>query len=603
MGRIPKQVIEEVLGRTNILDVVSQYVTLKKSGANHKGLCPFHQENTPSFFVHPGKNLYKCFGCGAGGDAINFIKDLEGWNFHETVRHLAGRIGIEVPEETPEETEKARERQQARRSYQEVMGNAQSFYEGRLWGPHGQEARTYLVERGVDEGTSRKFGLGYAPPGWQNLLDELAAKGITPALVERAGLALRSQSNEGYYDRFRRRLQFPVVDIWGHTLAFSGRVLPDDDGPKYINSSETPFYTKGAQLYGLHVAKKGIQQSEYAMLVEGNFDVVTLHAMGFDMTIAPMGTAFTPTQARLLKRYTSKVIIAFDGDSAGAAATLKCLPSLELAGIEGRVVRFEEGDDPDTYVRREGADALRQKVEQAQPLIDWALDQVLPRGSAHIDVRVQALRDAAAILADVKNPILLIHYKQELERRLEIEPKLFKQYFKPSKQPVQLQQEEPPRPKARIVKKVALDRKEFVLMVLLLEHPEWLLYFCQEELPNLLHSQEMADFLELAVDYHQTHGALNAPILRERCEDEGFKPWITDAFARMGEFYDEEKAMDMYQDALRSLKQKWAERSIHDLEHQRKALDLFADREAYMALSEEIKQLQHFREMQKQPTK
>lgn len=600
MGRIPQQVIEEVLGRTNVLDIVQQYVALKKAGVNYKGLCPFHQENSPSFFVHPGKGIFKCFGCGAGGDAITFIQDLEGWSFHETVRHLATRVGVEVPEETPEEAEKARAKQEARRLYQSIMSATQDFYESNLWGLKGQQARSYLVDRGVDEGTARKFGLGYAPKGWQNLLDYLKNKEIKAPLVERAGLALHKQDNNSHYDRFRDRLLFPVVDIWGNTLAFSGRVLPGDDGPKYINSSETKFYTKGEQLYGLHVAKKGIQQQEYALLVEGNFDVVTLHAMGFDMTIAPMGTAFTNKQARLLKRYTSRVVIAFDGDDAGAQATLKCLVALEDAGLEGRVVRFEKGDDPDSFVRREGAEALRQKIEQARPLLDWALDGVLPAGdfASPIEDRLQSLKDAAEILQDVRNPILLAHYKQELERRLVIDPALFQKYFKPkakTPQPSEPHQQAQTRPP----QKMDLDNREFVLLVLLLEHPQWLVYFCQESLPNLLQHQEMADFLELAADYHEQNGRLDAPILLKRCEDEHFKPWITKAFASIGEFYEEDKAVDLYQDTVRAIKAAWAERSIQELERQRQSLDLFKDREAYMALEQERKQLLQFREMQR----
>lgn len=606
MGRIPQQVVEEILGRTNVLEIVQQYVALKRSGINYKGLCPFHQEKTPSFYVHPGKGIYKCFGCGEGGDSVNFLMSLEGWTFQEAVRSLAGRLGIEIPEESEEDAKVARQRQEAKRQYQQIMELARGYYEDQLWGVNGAAARSYLEQRGVDEATARKFGLGYAPPGWQNILDTLNSKGINGALAERAGLALERNQGEGHYDRFRDRLLFPVVDIWGHTLAFSGRVLPGDDGPKYINSSETAYYVKGEQLYGLHVAKRGIQQREFALLVEGNFDVVTLHAAGLDMVVAPMGTAFTTKQAQLLRRYTTKVILALDGDSAGEEATLKSLAPLEEAQLEARVIRFAPGDDPDSYVRREGATALLGLVDKAQPLIDWALNRVLPKaGGAEVPIedRLKALEAASEILKDVKNPIFLRHYKQELERRLAIDPSLYAKYLPgqagPSSRSHQAQEQADEAPTtAQGVPTARLERREFVLLVLLMEHPDWLVYFCQEELENLLMSQELAEFLVLAAATYQEQGQLHPALLLSRCRYEHFKPVLTEAFASIGEFYEEEKAVAMYQDTLRSIKRHWADQSIAQLESQRQGLDFMKDRERYRELHEQIQQLQQFKRMQ-----
>lgn len=624
MGRIPQQAIEEVLGRTNILEIIQQYVALKRAGINYKGLCPFHQEKSPSFHVHPAKGIYKCFGCGAGGDVINFLMELEGWTFQESVRSLAGRLGLELEEESEEDQRAAKQRQEARRQYQQIMSLARGYYEDQLWGVDGQRARGYLKDRGVDEATARKFGLGYAPPGWQNLLDTLNSKGINGPLAQGAGLALERNQGEGHYDRFRDRLLFPVIDIWGHTLAFSGRVLPGDDGPKYINSSETAFYVKGEQLYGLHVAKRGIQQREFALLVEGNFDVVTLHAAGLDMVVAPMGTAFTTRQAQLLRRYTTKVILAFDGDSAGEEATLKALAPLEEAQLEARVIRFEKGDDPDSFVRREGANALLSKVDIAQPLIEWALDRVLPKGGdmeVPIEDRLHALEAASQIIKEIKNPILLAHYKRELERRLAIDPSLYASYLPkapaPSPKPAPAQEaaprdsqppwhdDAPPRgsesraPASQPAQaKASLARREFVLLVLLMEHPEWLVYFCQEELQNLLMSQELAEFLLIAAATYQEQGQLHPALLLSRCPYEHFKAVLTEAFASIGEFYEEEKAIAMYQDTLRTIKRHWADQSIAQLEQERQRLDFFKEREQYIQLQEQIKQLQQFKLMQ-----
>ena len=601
MGRIPQQVVEEVLGRTNVLDIIQQYVALKRSGVNYKGLCPFHQEKTPSFYVHPSKGIYKCFGCGAGGDAIHFLTQLEGWTFVEAVRSLAGRLGMELPEESEEDAKQARERQEARTQYQQLMAVAREFFEEQLWGPHGQVARSYLRERGVDEASARRFGLGWAPPGWQNLLDTLNSKGINGALAQQAGLALERQQGEGHYDRFRDRLMFPVIDIWGHTLAFSGRTLPGDDGPKYINSPETRFYTKGEQLYGLHAAKKGIQQREYALLVEGNFDVVTLHAAGLDMVVAPLGTAFTLRQAQLLRRYTTRVILALDGDRAGQEATLKSLGALEQAQIEARVVSFDAGDDPDSFVRREGAQALLERLDHAPPLLEWAMGRILPRGEQEpIEERLKALEEAGQLLKEVRNPILLQHYRQEMERRLEIDPALYARYLPTQPGAADGRASAPASASGSPATRQAarLERREFVLLVLLMEHPDWLMYFCQEQLQNLLMSQELAEFLELAASVYQERAELNAALLLSRCPYEHFKPVVTEAFASIGEFYVEEKAVAMYQDTLRSIKRHWADQSIAQLERQRDTLDLFKQRQEYVELQRQIQELQQFKRLQ-----
>lgn len=265
MGRIPDDIVEDVLVRTDMLQVMQQYVALKRTGANYKGLCPFHNEKTPSFYVHPGKGIYKCFGCNAGGNIYQFVMEIEGWSFPEAVRQLAGRIGVEIPEETAEETEEARKRADARKLYVGIMDKARRFYERALWDPDDEDAaraRAYLENRGIGETISREFGLGYAPPGWQNLLDHMnQTHRVNSVLIERAGMALTRQGGGGHYDRFRDRVMFPVIDIWDNTLAFGGRVLPGDDGPKYINSSETKFYVKGRHLFGLHAAKRAIQKA------------------------------------------------------------------------------------------------------------------------------------------------------------------------------------------------------------------------------------------------------------------------------------------------------------------------------------------------------
>ena len=432
MGLIPQSTIDDVLARTDILQVIQQYVSLKRAGTNHKGLCPFHNEKTPSFNVNGAKGFYKCFGCGAGGNVISFLMEIEGWSFPEALRHLAERNGIEIPEESDEDREEARKRRDGKKAYLRIMELARQYYEDNLWSDRGRAARQYLDERGVDDETARAFHLGYAPEGWQNLLDHLARNDVPGSWTERAGLALKRRGGDGFYDRFRHRVMFPVVDIWGNTLAFGGRVFAaNDDQPKYINSSETRFYVKGNQLYGLHASKQAIQQHEHAVLVEGNFDVITLYAAGVKNVVAPMGTAVTEHQAKLLGRYCRRIVVAFDGDSAGRAASVRCIPAFEEAGIESRVIRFDDAEDPDTFIRANGVAAFRELVDGSMDLIEYALDQALPRAEAgNVHRNVEGMEAAGEIVKHVKNPVAQRRYAEEISRRLAIEPRLLNEYIK-----------------------------------------------------------------------------------------------------------------------------------------------------------------------------
>ncbi len=616
MGRIPEDIVEDVLTRTDMLQVLQQYVALKRTGANYKGLCPFHNEKTPSFYVHPGKGIYKCFGCGAGGNVYQFVMEMEGWSFPEAVRQLAGRINVEIPEETAEETEEAKKRADARKLYVGIMDKARRFYERSLWDAESEDsarARKYLTDRGIGEEISREFGLGYAPPGWQNLLDHMTQQHrVNSVLVERAGMALTRQGGGGHYDRFRDRVMFPVIDIWGNTLAFGGRVLPGDDGPKYINSSETKFYVKGRHLFGLHAAKRAIQKEGWAMLVEGNFDVISLHAAGVAQAVAPMGTSFTDRQAKLLKRYASKVYIAFDGDKAGAEATVRCVQAMESAGIEGLVVRFDVGDDPDTFVRAKGVEALHKKLESAEPLIGWALDRILPDGEENVPIeeRVKLVEKAAEIMKFVKNPVVWRHYAEDIaSRRLDIEPRLVKRYLKkPDAMRDEVQRALTPGEDEQVGGTLVLDKTEFSLLAMLLKYPNWLPSFLEEQLENLLKSAELAGFLYVIQSHIASHGGeLKPAMLLATIEHAALRSVVAEALAAAAgdRLYDgvaqdkiedlEDKATQAYEDILHRLKFDWAERSLKEVDERLQSIDMSTDREAWVQTYEQKKQLEQFR--------
>ncbi len=596
MARIPDEVIDEVIRRTDIVSTVQQYVTLKKAGANFKGLCPFHSEKTPSFNVHPGKGIYKCFGCGEGGNVIGFLMEIEGWNFPETVRMLAERHGIEIPEESDRDREAAQKRRDAKKLYLSITEGAREFFEYHLWEHRGgRAAQLYLEERGIDEETARAFHMGYAPAGWQNLLDHMATAGVSPKWVERAGLALQRNSGDGHYDRFRHRIMFPVRDIWGNTLAFGGRVFAgDDDGPKYINSPETTFYTKGEQLYGLAVAKQAIQKAGHAILVEGNFDVIALHAKGVDVAVAPMGTAMTERQANLLSRYCREAYIAFDGDSAGEEATLKCMPAFESAGIDAKVVRFEVNDDPDTFVRRKGPDALRKKVQDAKPVVSWALDRaLLPAEGAPIEAKLQALGDVSEILKKVENRVAWEHYAQEVSRRLSIEPSLLKEYIKRPKatrddvRQAVVQAHEP----------LKLEKVEFGILAVLMDYPQWLEGFLTEEFDKLLSSEELSAFLQAAQEHYRKDQKIEAPILLQHIEHASFRNTVEEALVATDDLYaDDDKARRFYEDCVRALKKSWADRTLEGLQNELEITDFDRERERYQELVEQKMKVERFKQ-------
>jgi DNA primase len=598
MGLIPESVIEQVLARADIHSVVSNYVSLKKSGANHKGLCPFHDENTPSFNVNPSMGIYKCFGCGEGGNVISFLMEIEGWSFPETVRYLAERNGVEIPEEDPEEAERHRKRREGKKLYWKVMELAQQFYEDQLWSDAGAAARHYMKERGVDEETAREFGLGYAPKGWQNTIDHLEAHDIPAKLAERAGLALERNKSSGYYDRFRHRVMFPVVDIWGHTLAFGGRRLAEDeDSPKYINSPETRFYTKGDQLYGLHVAKKHIQKGGMALLVEGNFDVITLHSAGFDMAVAPMGTALTEHQARLLDRYADRVVVAFDGDDAGEEASVKCIEPLQETNLEALVIRFDELEDPDTFVRRHGADALWSKIEQAQPLVAWALDRILaPANELDAEKKVKVLEESGELLRTISEEVVWERYAQEVARRLNLEPRLLNKFIRrPKKTRNELYEAV-----EADYQDVELDKAEAGVLATLMRYPDWIGSFLGDELDKMLSSQEVVEFLHLASDHVDSHGELNKAILLEKVDSPAFRNTVENSMMDRHNLLPEksEKHREYFRDCVTKLKLNWAERSINEMTREIEQLDFRSEERRELTRRKE--QLARWRESLKQ---
>ena len=356
MAKIPQEFIEEIRRRLDIVELVSQYVPLKKQGRNYVGLCPFHSEDTPSFIVSPDKQICHCFGCHAGGNAINFLMKIENLTFPEAIEKLAEKFGMEVPHQklSPKEEEHLK----ARKDYFAINNLAADFYQEYLWSKSGDIAREYLEKRGLTAEIVKKFSLGYAPEGWDNLLKYLLKKGYSHRQIEEAGLITLKDGMNGQvkaYDRFRDRIMYPILDYKGQVVGFGGRILTNDkQQAKYLNSPETAFFHKSHNLYGLFMAGNSIRKSDEVVIMEGYMDVIAAHQFGVDNAVAALGTAFTADHASLLRRYSNNVLLAFDGDGAGVKAANKSMDILKNLNCNLRVVHFPDDKDPDEFIRENG---------------------------------------------------------------------------------------------------------------------------------------------------------------------------------------------------------------------------------------------------------
>lgn len=362
-GRIPEDIVQRIKDDSDIVAVISEYVSLKKSGKDLKGLCPFHQEKTPSFYVVPSKQFYHCFGCGKGGNVVNFIMEYERLEYPEALRHLAQKAGIEIPVTFGSGSDNEQ--------IFAAIDFAEKFYQNHLLQSKGNKtALDYLSSRGIEQKTIRGFGIGLAPDSWDGLIKTAARENISAGILEKAGLAVRK---EGLYDRFRNRIIIPIRNMSGKTVAFGGRAMPGTEGAKYINSPETVIYNKSRILYGFDIAKNAARDKNEVVVVEGYFDLISLFMTGITNIVAVSGTGFTAEQASLLSRFCERVILMYDSDSAGIKAAFRACGVLYNAGLEPRMIRLPKGYDPDGYVREFGADKLNELIREAFDIFDFVI--------------------------------------------------------------------------------------------------------------------------------------------------------------------------------------------------------------------------------------
>lgn len=411
LTRYSDEFIEELKNSVDMVDLVSDYIELKRSGDRYKGLCPFHNEKTPSFFVNPDNHFYHCFGCGAGGDVINFVMEIENITFSESIKMLAERTGIELPDLN----DKQRRRYKEREKLFALNKLAAKFYNYLLLERNiAEEALNYLKNRNFTEEDIKKFQLGYAADEWQSLLNFLKKRDFSIDLMYKAGLISKGKNNS-YYDKFRNRIIFPIFNNRGEVIAFGGRILEDksDYGPKYLNSPETPIFSKKKNLYGMHLAKEKIRETGTSIIMEGYTDVIQAHKHGFENAIASLGTSFTDEQARLIKRYAENAYIAYDADTAGNKATLRGLEILSEAGIDVKVIELPVGSDPDQLLIDKGSEAFTNYLDNASSLVDFKINMIIKdKNLEDPGLRIKVLKSIINLISEINS---------ELKREIYIE--------------------------------------------------------------------------------------------------------------------------------------------------------------------------------------
>ncbi len=488
--------IDEVKQKTDIVEIIGQYVSLSKSGRNFRGLCPFHSEKHPSFFVYPEQGSWHCFGaCNTGGDAFSFIMQKEGIDFGEALRRLAERAGVSLPSQF----EPGARRDEKERLYQINEAATQYFHDLLLSSPAAEKARNYVASRGLSLETVTKFKLGYSLNSWEALQQHLENIGYTKDELMTVGLIIEGETGTSH-DRFRNRLMFPLRDVRGHVTGFGARVL-DDSLPKYINSPQTPIFDKSSTLYGINIAAPALRTQDMVVIVEGYLDVITAHQNGFSNVIASMGTAVTEKQINILKKLTKNVILALDADEAGEEAMLRCVGYENILAAEMKVITLPKGKDPDDVIR-EDQTMWQRLIEEARPVVDYTFDMI----TAGLDLtqakdKTIATGKLLPIISAIKEPIRQAHYLQKLarlinvtERRLEAELVRMKPF------PSRRQREEPKREAASQIPRVMISRPvEEYCLALLLQYPELKRY---EPQPSPEHF-ENSENREIFTSWHQ----------------------------------------------------------------------------------------------------
>lgn len=492
-GFFPEEKVSEIRDRSSILEVVSDYVSLKKAGKNYRGLCPFHSEKTPSFMVNEGKQIFHCFGCGEGGDVFTFLMKAGHFSFPQAVEELSERYGVRLPRR---EFSPGQKKEMAKKDLLFQINQIASdyFHDLLTRGREGEEGRTYLSQRGIEKEILEEHRLGFSPDRWDGLVQHLREKNVSLEMARELGLIL-PKKKEGWYDTFRRRIIFPIFDLHHRVIGFGGRVTREGQ-PKYINSQESSLYHKGEALYGLHVAKRYAPEKDCVIIVEGYFDLLTLHQYGMKHSIATLGTALTTQHIRTLKRYTNNVIMVFDADRAGVQATLRSLPLFLEEGVTGKTITLPKGEDPDEFLRKRNVGDFEKRVAEAVPLLEFFFGWLMKTYDVKsIEGKIKVAEEGVALIRKIPETIRKNFYIKMLAERLDLQESLLHDMLRSSPKDRSKTEEEV---KKRFIEK-KFPKSEEMVVRLMVHYPELISVVSEEGILKEFESpilQEMAEELE-----------------------------------------------------------------------------------------------------------
>lgn len=571
-GHIAPEKIEEVKRRADIVDLVSEYVTLKKGGRNFLGLCPFHKEKTPSFTVSREKQIFYCFGCGEGGNVLTFLMKMNNMSFPEAVRFLAGKTGVVIPERifTREEKESSRTREEISR----INRMAAKYFSENLFSKVGNGARAYLGKRGIHDEVIKEYSLGYATEGWRNLKEYFEKSKISLKLLERAGLIIPKTNGGGsYYDRFRGRLMFPIEDVSGNVIAFGGRILGEGE-PKYLNTPESPVFIKGRNLYGLNRTKEDIRRKGYAILVEGYFDLITLWGAGWRNVVATLGTALTKDHIDLIRRYTNEVIVLFDPDLAGKKALARSIELFLSGNVRAKAVVLPDGYDPDLYVRTNGSESLKEIIGRAQSMIDYYIENLIGKVST-VEEKRDALREAVSFIINIDNKserdLFIRRVSEKLGINQELLTKEVNRTVKASTVNPGAVSTEPD---------MDIDTVELSLIHIMLEYPHKIPEIVQKNILNCFLSANLKSLAKRLTDSFEKEGSesFDAPLFVQTIENDGIRQKLLKKMINENP-YDEGIVERIIMDAMKQVKRKWYKEKGRILTREIKKADESGDNE------------------------
>ena len=542
---------DRIRDATDIVDLVSEHVQLTRRGRNFLGLCPFHEEKTPSFSVNPDRQFYHCFGCGVGGDVFKFIQEIDRVTFVEAVKFLAERAGIALPERSGpsrEETEAADELYRAN-------DLAQKYFHHLLLNDEvGASARTYLQTRRLAGETIARFGLGYAPPEWDALLKVAGRRGLNPQILERAGLALQSSKSSDHYDRFRDRVTFPIANLSDRTIAFGARALQPDQEPKYLNSPETPIYHKGRVLYGLSISRDAIRRQDAVLVVEGYMDLISLAQAGIQHVVATSGTALTEDHGRLLARFARQVVLLFDGDAAGSTAAMRGLEVILGTGLDARVVSLPAEHDPDSFVQEHGPDALLKRAENTQSVLDFYLEQLAQQHDfSSVEGKARAVERLKPLLAKPRDAVRRDLLLREVAERLSVDEQSLRHDLQASMRRPQRPRKAPTEPSPTVAPDPPGPELQFI--GLLINFPQFIPETTREFAPELLEDARTQALCRTLFDRHADGKAIDLGMIISELEDDALTNLATQCASQVAaqceaQDFDEEQVEQQWRKSL-----------------------------------------------------